>query len=717
MKISTAQEAINGNSNDTVITPLRLKQVLNSKNIGGGNSGGITKETDPIFTSSPAASITDEDIENWNNPPIPDVPDEVQFGGSVAKEGADIWIKILRNLFNPETINTTSASFNSSGLEMNDFYYWGVSDYIEIEPNTDYTLSGITYGSVNRYHCWYDADKKLISTFPRFINTIKSQTYKSPSNAKYIRFSLFLGAEDNAAVDERTTFQFEKGSSASPYIPYSEGESEILVRDADGTFKNLYELFPPDCDNESIIEETDPTVPDYVKQITQEEIDKWNSGTGGGSGDNIDIDDITSKMSKVLYDNPDGTSTTVQLTETYNNFKYLEIFCKATDNTYAYTRIENPVDGKRATVMGGWFGTNAYFKNCVLVLSDGDKINVTQGNNAQITGTNACSTASMEDAMKVVKVVGYYDENVLIVGNNGTEIVNTNRPKNIMTLYLDATVNCVSQVYTHLDLSLYNSNGDKLTYENGYVKIGKDISKVKVSAAAIYEVSTSGAQHIHIDKNDVAVAWNYGAAMESGQNVTAIISPVVIDVKEGDLIDLKYYSSASNNKVGGHYTNMTYLTVEAVEDGQIITVNNTIDGIPIGSEFEYDGEEVPDGYEEVSVEDDIVDTYSTEETKTNKIWIDGKPIYRKVYQYTTAAGANPVQFSEIGITDIDTIVDISGFTRQPSSNNYVPLSYYNSSTDWANYYTGGNNAFSVRCGSSYGFGATTIIFEYTKTTD
>ena len=67
MKISTAQEAINGNSNDTVITPLRLKQVLKSKNISeGGSSGGITTETDPIFASSPAGSITTSDVAKWN---------------------------------------------------------------------------------------------------------------------------------------------------------------------------------------------------------------------------------------------------------------------------------------------------------------------------------------------------------------------------------------------------------------------------------------------------------------------------------------------------------------------------------------------------------------------------------------------------------------------------------------------------------------------------
>lgn len=41
-----------------------LDQVANG-NAGGG--GGITTETDPIFSASPAAKITDENISSWNN--------------------------------------------------------------------------------------------------------------------------------------------------------------------------------------------------------------------------------------------------------------------------------------------------------------------------------------------------------------------------------------------------------------------------------------------------------------------------------------------------------------------------------------------------------------------------------------------------------------------------------------------------------------------------
>jgi hypothetical protein len=43
-----------------------LDQVA-SGNAGGGGGGGITVETDPIFSTSPAASITEEQIRTWDD--------------------------------------------------------------------------------------------------------------------------------------------------------------------------------------------------------------------------------------------------------------------------------------------------------------------------------------------------------------------------------------------------------------------------------------------------------------------------------------------------------------------------------------------------------------------------------------------------------------------------------------------------------------------------
>lgn len=47
------------------------------------------------------------------------------------------------------------------------------------------------------------------------------------------------------------------------------------------------------------------------------------------------------------------------------------------------------------------------------------------------------------------------------------------------------------------------------------------------------------------------------------------------------------------------------------------------DTLPIGTIVDYDGDTVPDGWEEVS-------DYSEDEIDTGQKWIDGKPIYRKV---------------------------------------------------------------------------------------
>ena len=52
-----------------------------------------------------------------------------------------------------------------------------------------------------------------------------------------------------------------------------------------------------------------------------------------------------------------------------------------------------------------------------------------------------------------------------------------------------------------------------------------------------------------------------------------------------------------------------------------------IDALPIGSVLLYDGENIPEGYEEVG---DYIPTYSTEETKVGT-WIGKKPLYRKSF--------------------------------------------------------------------------------------
>ena len=61
------------------------------------------------------------------------------------------------------------------------------------------------------------------------------------------------------------------------------------------------------------------------------------------------------------------------------------------------------------------------------------------------------------------------------------------------------------------------------------------------------------------------------------------------------------------------------------------------------------------------------DVYSTSEVKTNKIWIDGKPIYRKTISGITATGTYNPQ-----ISNFDELVDVYGSAKIVNSN-WEPL--------------------------------------------
>lgn len=107
-------------------------------------------------------------------------------------------------------------------------------------------------------------------------------------------------------------------------------------------------------------------------------------------------------------------------------------------------------------------------------------------------------------------------------------------------------------------------------------------------------------------------------------------------------------------------------------------------------------------------------SYSTDEIKTLEKWIDGKPIYRKVINGTKVSGTD-LSLS-IG-SNISKIVNVSGHIRE----HYV-IPYYENSTIFVrvefNVSPSNNGTVIIKSGTSeYSNGATTIIVEYTKTTD
>lgn len=106
--------------------------------------------------------------------------------------------------------------------------------------------------------------------------------------------------------------------------------------------------------------------------------------------------------------------------------------------------------------------------------------------------------------------------------------------------------------------------------------------------------------------------------------------------------------------------------------------------------------------------------YSTDEVKTNKIWINDKPIYRKVVTQTiTTSGAVNI-ISGFDTSLIDTMISFYGSIKQPWGN-IAPISYYNSEEDGAYIYISKeSNRFVLNARTT---GDVILIVEYTKTID
>lgn len=112
----------------------------------------------------------------------------------------------------------------------------------------------------------------------------------------------------------------------------------------------------------------------------------------------------------------------------------------------------------------------------------------------------------------------------------------------------------------------------------------------------------------------------------------------------------------------------------------------------------------------------IKEVYSTDEVKTNKVWIDGKPIYRKVATQTITT---PEGFAPIGDFDtslIDSVISIYGSIRQPSGN-ITPISFYNKANDGAYVYMSKESKRFLLYAREIGVGDVILIVEYTKTID
>jgi len=121
----------------------------------------------------------------------------------------------------------------------------------------------------------------------------------------------------------------------------------------------------------------------------------------------------------------------------------------------------------------------------------------------------------------------------------------------------------------------------------------------------------------------------------------------------------------------------------------------------------------------IAITDDSEDNnYSTDEKLTGKYWINGKPIYRKVFVTTSPTNAGTTT-KVADLSNIDTIISIEGLLQYSTSvgaGQWEPINWTwnGDSTSSTFFYNDGiyQNVASARTNKDEN-----IIVEYTKSTD
>ena len=116
------------------------------------------------------------------------------------------------------------------------------------------------------------------------------------------------------------------------------------------------------------------------------------------------------------------------------------------------------------------------------------------------------------------------------------------------------------------------------------------------------------------------------------------------------------------------------------------------------------------------------ETYTTNEIKTNKKWLDNKPIYRKIYTNTDNNNADhAITDNIISELSIDNVINLKIIIKDNQGRRMIPYYYYNSGNniDFLNCWIETDGKIHLRYGSSYPAKSITyyIFLEYTKTTD
>lgn len=236
--------------------------------------------------------------------PSPDYPQEIK----TIKNSLKI-TSCNKNLFDKDKLEV-GKYINGDG-EITSYSNYSLSDYIKVKANTRYSYKGIS--EYSEYGAFYDNNKVLISTFLE--STLTNSYVDTPSNARYIRFTLINTNED---IDN---FQFEEGTQATPYEQHLETqitanlpEGEFIGKIND-TYKDTLKVEYNEEDGQYHL-----NLHKNIRKVVLNGSENWVD-EGGGAPFALDVENLykNNNMASVMSDYYIGT----YWNKNWNNYSYL----------------------------------------------------------------------------------------------------------------------------------------------------------------------------------------------------------------------------------------------------------------------------------------------------------------------------------------------------------------------------------------------------------
>lgn len=114
--------------------------------------------------------------------------------------------------------------------------------------------------------------------------------------------------------------------------------------------------------------------------------------------------------------------------------------------------------------------------------------------------------------------------------------------------------------------------------------------------------------------------------------------------------------------------------------------------------------------------------YSTSEVDTGKLWIDGKPIYRKVLYFSNSTNIYNGGKFNANITNGERVWVVNAWYQNPNDTATIPMNYNLGGSNYLRTHVLNSSTGQIEINASSNFTSSTqrnvyIILEYTKTTN